>query len=134
MSAWYHVFIENHTTYDFIYMKGHVSPVAILFGDTASWNRAPHDIKSQLGAANSNTYAFDCKGSNGCTGNASFAILDTEENKKIGTLNLSWTVRAIGTNSVSASVDSDAVRITRDDSENSGMEEVIHHVEVKQGI
>ncbi|WP_417543723.1 hypothetical protein [Marinobacter sp.] len=134
MSAWYHVYIKNHTTYDFMYMEGFVRPAATLFGDTASWNRAPDDIKSQLGAIDNNAYAFDCKGSNGCEGSAIYAILDTEENTKIGTLKLNWLVRAIGSSSVSASVDSDAVRITRDDRDEQGMEEVVHHVEVKQGI
>jgi hypothetical protein len=134
MSAWYHVYIKNSTTYDFMYMEGSVEPSARLINDTARWNKAPHDIESQLGAAESNAYAFDCTGSNGCTGYADYAILDTEENKKIGTLTLSWSVHTFGANSASASVDTDAVRVTRDDHEDKGLEEVVHHVEVKQGI
>ncbi|MBU2955835.1 hypothetical protein [Marinobacter sp. F3R08] len=132
MAAWYHVYIKNSTTYDFVYMGGRVD-AASNFGN-GKWNRHPHDIKSQLGAPGQHTYAFDCEGTDGCQGSASFAILDPEADEKIGTLSLSWLVRGIGSSSASASVDSEAVRITRDERDDKGFEEVIHHVEVKQGI
>ncbi len=131
MSAWYHTYIKNSTTFDFIYMSGSVDAVTI-FGK-GHWNRAPHDIPSQLGAPNTDQYAFDCSGTDGCSGNVTFAIVD-QDDQRVGKLMLTWTVRMIGTCSASASVDSDKVRITRDDYDVVGAQEVVHHIEVKQGI